>query len=143
MSVSQINQDASINVKIVGPYQQFAENIESELTEIWLEEPWEIEKVRWGLIQGRAGSHKQKLSTIVNLESTLLNFGPDILYRLSYYVANEGWNPALPEAIKYITQKYFDLAGSLRSAGLVRLADAYDQYLALLERSDISRETFY
>ncbi|MFI5013608.1 MAG: hypothetical protein ACHQAY_14805 [Hyphomicrobiales bacterium] len=56
--------------------------IEKEVDRIWLSEPTEIQKIRWGIIDSGAGSGGQSFSVLVHLEAYLMLVGADVMYRL-------------------------------------------------------------
>lgn len=55
--------------------------LETEIDRIWLEEPVEIQKIRWGVIDSGAGSGQQSFSVLVHLEAYLMLVGADVIYR--------------------------------------------------------------
>jgi hypothetical protein len=72
MNKSQIMQSDWRDVK---------REIEAQIDRVWLEEPVEIQKIRWGIIDSGAGSGGQSFSVLVHLEAYLMLTGADILYR--------------------------------------------------------------
>ena len=55
--------------------------IEQQIDRIWIKEPEEIQKIRWGVIDSGAGSGSQSFSVLVHLEAYLMLTGADIMYR--------------------------------------------------------------
>jgi hypothetical protein len=55
--------------------------IEREIDRVWLSEPEEIQKIRWGVIDSGAGTGKQSFSVLVHLEAYLMLVGADVMYR--------------------------------------------------------------
>lgn len=56
--------------------------IEKHIDRVWLDEPAEIQKIRWGVIDSGAGSGGQSFSVLVHLEAYLMLVGADVMYRL-------------------------------------------------------------
>jgi hypothetical protein len=55
--------------------------IERQIDRVWIEEPAEIQKVQWGIIDSGAGSGSQSFSVLVHLEAYLMLVGADVMYR--------------------------------------------------------------
>ena len=63
-------------------WRKARQQIEAQIDRVWLDEPAEIQKIRWGVIDSGAGSGGQSFSVLVHLEAYLMLTGADILYRL-------------------------------------------------------------
>ena len=46
---------------------------------LWLDEPDEIRKIRWGVIDSGAGTGRQSFSLLVHLEAYLMLVGADVI----------------------------------------------------------------
>lgn len=62
-------------------WRKAKQQIEAQIDRVWLDEPVEIQKIRWGVIDSGAGSGGQSFSVLVHLEAYLMLTGADILYR--------------------------------------------------------------
>ncbi len=69
-------------VKFEGDWREAKAIIEKEIDRVWFDEPVEIQKVRWGVIDSGAGSGEQSFSVLVHLEAYLMLVGADVMYRL-------------------------------------------------------------
>jgi hypothetical protein len=67
--------------KFEGDWREAKALIEKEIDRIWLNEPEEIQKIRWGVIDSGAGSGEQSFSVLVHLEAYLMLVGADVMYR--------------------------------------------------------------
>ena len=56
-------------VKFEGDWREAKAIIEKEIDRVWFDEPVEIQKVRWGVIDSGAGSGEQSFSVLVHLEA--------------------------------------------------------------------------
>lgn len=68
--------------KFEGNWREAKAIIDKEIDRVWLNEPEEIQKIRWGVIDSGAGSGEQSFSVLVHLEAYLMLVGADIIYRL-------------------------------------------------------------
>ncbi|MBD9492215.1 hypothetical protein [Ensifer sp. ENS11] len=68
--------------KFEGNWREAKSIIEKEIDRVWFNEPEEIQKVRWGVIDSGAGSGEQSFSVLVHLEAYLMLVGADVMYRL-------------------------------------------------------------
>ena len=55
--------------------------IERQIDRVWLSEPDEVQKIRWGIIDSGAGSGGQSFSVLVHLEAYLMLVGADVMFR--------------------------------------------------------------
>jgi hypothetical protein len=67
--------------KFEGSWREAKALIEKETDRVWLQEPIEIQKIRWGVIDSGAGSGEQSFSVLVHLEAYLMLVGADVMYR--------------------------------------------------------------
>jgi hypothetical protein len=67
--------------KFEGSWREAKTLIEKEIDRVWLQEPIEVQKIRWGVIDSGAGSGKQSFSVLVHLEAYLMLVGADVMYR--------------------------------------------------------------
>jgi hypothetical protein len=64
-----------------GDWRDAKREIERQIDRVWLDEPTEVQKVRWGVIDSGAGSGGQSFSVLVHLEAYLMLTGADVMYR--------------------------------------------------------------
>jgi hypothetical protein len=64
-----------------GDWRAAKTEIERQIERVWLNEPHEIQKIRWGVIDSGAGSGQQSFSVLVHLEAYLMLVGADVMYR--------------------------------------------------------------
>jgi hypothetical protein len=67
--------------KFEGDWREAKAEIERQIDRIWISEPEEIQKIRWGIIDSGAGSGGQSFSVLVHLEAYLMLVGADVMYR--------------------------------------------------------------
>ncbi len=67
--------------KFDGTWQEAKARIEREVDRVWLDEPVEIQKICWGVIDSGAGSGEQSFSVLVHLEVYMMLVGADVMYR--------------------------------------------------------------
>jgi len=67
--------------KFEGNWRDAKSEIERQIDRVWLNEPEEIQKIRWGVIDSGAGSGQQSFSVLVHLEAYLMLVGADVMYR--------------------------------------------------------------
>lgn len=68
--------------KFEGDWREAKAIIEKEIDRVWFDEPEEIRKVRWGIIDSGAGTGEQSFTVLVHLEAYLMLVGADVMYRL-------------------------------------------------------------
>jgi len=71
----------SVITKFEGNWREAKAIIEKEIDRVWFDEPEEIQKIRWGVIDSGAGSGEQSFSVLVHLEAYLMLVGADVMYR--------------------------------------------------------------
>lgn len=67
--------------KFEGDWREAKTEIEHQIERVWLSEPEEIQKIRWGVIDSGAGSGQQSFSVLVHLEAYMMLVGADVMYR--------------------------------------------------------------
>lgn len=67
--------------KFEGNWRQAKAIIEKEIDRVWFEEPIEVQKVRWGIIDSGSGTREQSFTVLVHLEAYLMLVGADVMYR--------------------------------------------------------------
>jgi hypothetical protein len=67
--------------KFEGHWREAKHEIDRQIERVWLSEPDEIQKIRWGIIDSGAGSGQQSFSVLVHLEAYLMLVGADVMYR--------------------------------------------------------------
>jgi hypothetical protein len=67
--------------KFEGDWREAKALIEKEIDRVWLNEPEEIQKIRWGVIDSGAGTREQSFTVLVHLEAYLMLVGADVMYR--------------------------------------------------------------
>lgn len=67
--------------KFHGDWREAKAIIEREIDRIWFNEPEEIQKVRWGVIDSGAGTGEQSFTVLVHLEAYMMLVGADVMYR--------------------------------------------------------------
>ncbi|MBC8751485.1 MULTISPECIES: hypothetical protein [Paraburkholderia] len=72
----------SLTSKFEGDWREAKAIIEKEIDRIWLDEPEDVHKIRWGIIDSGAGSGEQAFSVLVHLEAYLMLVGAEVMYRL-------------------------------------------------------------
>jgi len=67
--------------KFDGDWREAKTLIEKEIDRVWFDEPVEIQKIRWGVIDSGAGTGDQSFTVLVHLEAYLMLIGADVMYR--------------------------------------------------------------
>lgn len=68
--------------KFEGDWREAKATIEREIDRVWFNEPEEIQKIRWGVIDSGAGTGEQSFTVLVHLEAYMMLVGADVMYRL-------------------------------------------------------------
>lgn len=68
--------------KFEGDWREAKAVIEREIDRVWFNEPEEIQKIRFGVIDSGAGTGEQSFTVLVHLEAYLMLVGADVMYRL-------------------------------------------------------------
>jgi Cucumopine synthase C-terminal helical bundle domain len=64
-----------------GDWREAKAEIDRQVERVWLSEPEEIQKIRWGIIDSGAGTGQQSFTVLVHLEAYLMLVGADVMYR--------------------------------------------------------------
>ncbi|PLB53735.1 hypothetical protein P170DRAFT_420551 [Aspergillus steynii IBT 23096] len=93
--------------------------IDQEIDRVWLEEPAEVQKVRWGVIDSGAGSGQQYFTVLVHLEAYLMVMGGDVISRFLKIAQYEDVQlPTLNRITKEFLVENFDLFEFMADLGL-------------------------
>lgn len=110
--------------------------IEGEIDRVWLEEPAEIQKIRWGVIDSGAGSGNQYFTVLVHLEAYLMVVGGDVMSRFLKIAQYEDVQlPTLNRITKEFLVENFDLFEFMADLGLenmFRIGQLYSNALETL-----------
>ena len=108
--------------------------LETEIDRVWLTEPEEVQRIRWGIIESGAGSGGQSFSVLVHLEAYLMLVGADVIYRflrVSQYPDME------LATINRITKEFlsatFNAFEFLTDLGMTNMHQVGDAYIAALD----------
>lgn len=126
------------------PWMKFLADTEAAVASIWLARPWEIEKIRWGLINSGAGSGRQYFSDLVHLEIYLTLSGPVVLYRLTRLLSKSGSMdlPTVKTLLKVILHDSFDAFEFLKDLGLKSVEDIATQYWSVIDDTQTGKDEF-
>lgn len=115
--------------------------LEAEIDSIWLDEPLDIQKVRWGVIDTGAGSGGQSFTVLVHLEAFLMIFGANIFFRL-VRLAHDGTLDldALRPTTRAFLEKPFNVFEFMGDLGLPRLHALGNRYIAALDTLDTAED---
>jgi hypothetical protein len=69
------------SLKRTNDWRETKAEIERQIDRVWLSEPEEVQKIRWGIIDSGAGSGGQSFSVLVHLEAYLMLVGADVMFR--------------------------------------------------------------
>lgn len=126
--------------KFTGHWTEAKTKIEREIERVWIREPEEIQKIRWGVIDSGAGSGSQSFSVLVHLEAYLMLTGADVMYRflkVSTYPEME-----LPTLIK-MTREFlvgtfnaFEFMTDLGLTNMHEVGQMYSDAMDTLESKD-------
>ncbi|OAA64759.1 Cyclophilin-like protein [Cordyceps fumosorosea ARSEF 2679] len=114
--------------------------IEKEIDHIWLEEPVEFQKVRWGVIDSGAGTGEQYFTVMVHLEAYLMVIGGDAMYRfLKLAQYDDIPLPALNRLTREFLVGNFDIFEFMADLGLPsmhEIGQKYSDALSALQTKD-------
>jgi hypothetical protein len=112
-----------------GHWREVKALIEKEIDRIWLEEPTEFQKVRWGVIDSGAGSGDQFFTVLVHLEAYLMVVGGDVMSRfLKIAQYDDVQLPALNRLTKEFLVDNFDIFEFMADLGLESMHKIGDMY---------------
>lgn len=122
-------------------WRQLKTQIEAKIDEIWIEEPAEIQLIKWGVNRKRAGSGGQYFSTLVQLETYTIILGQRTLYTLMLMASKPETDIAL---VKRLTSAFlaetfnpFEFLGDL---GLESVETLGQEYLKTFEQVQSKEE---
>jgi hypothetical protein len=108
--------------------------IEREIDRIWIDEPHEIRKIRWGVIDSGAGSGGQSFSVLVHLEAYLMLVGADVMYR--FLKVSQYPDMSLPMLVR-MTREFltgtFNVFEFMTDLGLTNMHEVGQAYSAALD----------
>ncbi|MGI4814496.1 MAG: hypothetical protein ACRYG5_14770 [Janthinobacterium lividum] len=114
-------------------WQSIKRDIDQEIEKIWLTEPLELKRVRYGIIDSGAGSGKQVFSVLVHLEGYLMVLSQDVFFRFLKVAQYEDVSvDLLARMTNEFTNKTFDIFEFLDDLGLVKLGHLGHEYLAAI-----------
>ncbi|KAL3471432.1 hypothetical protein BJX99DRAFT_250447 [Aspergillus californicus] len=115
--------------------------IEKEIDRIWLEEPEEIRKIRWGIIDSGAGSGEQFFTVLVHLEAYLMVVGGDVMFRFLKIAQYEDVQlPTLNRITKEFLVNNFNIFEFLADLGLARMYEIGQLYSEALDTLQTKEE---
>jgi hypothetical protein len=123
-----------------GSWQEAKAEIEREIDLVWLEQPDEIRRIQWGVIESGAGSGGQSFSVLVHLEAYLMLVGADVMYR--FLKVSQYPDMELPTMIR-ITREFltgtfnvFEFMTDLGLTNMHRIGQMYSDALSKLESKE-------
>ncbi|KHN97455.1 Cyclophilin-like protein [Metarhizium album ARSEF 1941] len=123
-----------------GGYRQVKTLIEEEIDRIWLDEPAEFQKVRWGVIDSGAGTGEQYFTVMVHLEAYLMVVGGDVMYRfLKLAEYHDIELPALNRLTREFLVGNFDMFEFMADLGLPsmhKIGQEYSDALSTLKTKE-------
>ena len=130
--------------KFEGDWREAKAIIEKEIDRVWLNEPEEIQKVRWGVIDSGAGSGEQSFSVLVHLEAYLMLVGADVMYR--FLKVSQYEDMQLPTMVR-ITREFltgtfnvFEFMTDLGLTNMHEIGQMYSDSMDTLKTMDEYRE---
>ena len=127
--------------KFDGNWRDAKAEIERQIDRIWLSEPEEIQKIRWGVIDSGAGSGDQSFSVLVHLEAYLMLVGADVMYRflkVSQYPDVE--LPALNRMTREFLSSTFNVFEFMTDLGLSNMHEIGQAYVDSLDTVETKEE---
>lgn len=115
-------------------WQEVKALIEQEIDRIWLEEPPEIQKVRWGVIDSGAGTGQQSFTVLMHLEAYLMVVGGDVMSRfLKIAQYDDIQLPMINRITREFLVENFDLFEFFADLGLPRMYEIGQKYSEALD----------
>jgi hypothetical protein len=128
-------EEGKLMVTTTRDWRDTKAEIERQIDRVWLDEPAEIQKIRWGVIDSGAGSGGQSFSVLVHLEAYLMLVGADVMYRLLRVSRYE--DVELPTLVR-ITREFltgtFNVFEFMTDLGLTNMHEIGDAYSSALEQ---------
>lgn len=108
--------------------------LDKETDRIWLDEPLEIEKLRYGVVDTGAGSGGTSFAVLVHIEAFLMIGGCNMLFRLVRMAHNKDLTvDQLRKTTKLMFQKPFNIFEFMGDCGLHDLHRFGTEYLEALD----------
>ncbi len=108
---------------------------------MWLSEPDEIQKIRWGIIDSGAGSGQQSFSVLVHLEAYLMLVGADVVYR--FLKVSQYPDMELPTLVK-MTREFlagtFNVFEFMTDLGLINMHEIGQKYSDAMDTLEKNEE---
>ncbi|WP_138927907.1 hypothetical protein [Verminephrobacter aporrectodeae] len=127
---------------------EFISNIEYLLSEMWLNTPWQFQKLNAGLVDSGAGTRGQYLANYQGLQDYLIGIGPDVLYRFvqlsedTSYLLSDLKTAALAILFMDGTDLKVSVFARIEFCGLSGFRKIGDDYYAVLTHPNLTIEQF-
>jgi hypothetical protein len=127
--------------KFEGHWREAKKEIDRQVERVWISEPEEIQKIRWGIIDSGAGSGQQSFSVLVHLEAYLMLVGADVMYR--FLKVSQYPDVELPTLIK-MTREFltgtFNVFEFMTDLGLTNMHEVGQMYSDALDQLETKEE---
>jgi hypothetical protein len=118
-------------------WQRVQAEIERRIDRMWLVEPEEFQRIRWGFIETGAGSGGQVFTVMVHLEAFLMIFGANVIFRLLKIAQYDDVElPALRRMTGEFFLTTFNVFEFMADLGLKSMQDLGEEYLRALADLD-------
>ncbi|KNG90865.1 hypothetical protein ANOM_000946 [Aspergillus nomiae NRRL 13137] len=111
--------------------------IEKEIDRIWLDEPEEIQKIRWGVIDSGAGTGEQYFTVLVHLEAFLMVLGGDLMGRFLKIAQDDDVRLTTLNRItkEFLVERFdlFEFMGDLGLPSMLKIGGMFATALDTLE----------
>lgn len=115
-------------------WQEVKALIEEEIDRVWLEEPPEVQKVRWGVIENGAGTGQQYFTVLMHLEAYLMVVGGDVMSRfLKIAQYDDIQLPMVNRITREFLVENFDLFEFFADLGLPSMHEIGQKYSKALD----------
>jgi hypothetical protein len=119
----------SVIKKFEGDWREAKAEIDRQIERVWLSEPEEIQKIRFGVIDSGAGTGQQSFTVLVHLEAYLMLVGADVMYR--FLKVSQYQDVELPTLIK-MTREFltgtFNVFEFMTDLGLTNMHEVGQMY---------------
>ncbi|KAF7962840.1 hypothetical protein AWV80_16820 [Cupriavidus sp. UYMU48A] len=127
--------------KFEGHWREAKREIDLQIERVWLSEPDEIQKIRWGIIDSGAGSGQQSFSVLVHLEAYLMLVGADVMYR--FLKVSQYPDMELPTLVK-MTREFltgtFNVFEFMTDLGLTNMHEIGQMYSDAMDTLETKEE---
>jgi len=128
--------------KFEGDWHEAKALIEKEIDRVWFNEPEEIQKIKWGVIDSGAGTGEQSFTVLVHLEAYLMLIGADVMYRFLKISQYEDMElTTLNRIVKEFLVGTFNVFEFMTDMGLTNMHQMGKMYADALDRLE-SKEQF-